>query len=55
VEELTTGVEMASLMGNNIAELVVLKWQAEGDFPADYKKIPKEGPPGMWNHTKATV
>lgn len=53
IDELTTGVEMASIMGNNVAELVVRKWRAEGNFPPDERRIPKEGPPGVWNRTVA--
>jgi len=46
IDELTTGVEMASVMGNNIASIVTEKWKAEGNFPPDDRRIPKEGPPG---------
>jgi len=45
IDELTTGVEMASVMGNNIASIVTEKWKAEGNFPPDDRRIPKEGLP----------
>jgi hypothetical protein len=42
MDEMSTGVEMGSLMGNNVAALVVQKWKREGKFLPEVRRIPKE-------------
>lgn len=40
MDELATGIDLATLMGDNIAALVVRAWKREGNFPPPEKRIP---------------
>jgi hypothetical protein len=42
MDELSTGVEMGSLMGDNVAALVVQRWRKEGKYLPEERRIPQE-------------
>ena len=41
VEEVASGVEMAAMVGRNVAGLVVAQWRREGLHPPDSRRIPR--------------
>jgi hypothetical protein len=52
MDELTTGVEMASVMRSYVSSMVVEKWMVESNFLLDRRRIPKEWPSEETNSTE---
>jgi hypothetical protein len=42
MEEVSAGIEMASVMGRNVAELIFAQWRREGKFQPEERRIPRE-------------